>query len=204
MIKNAVFDLGNVMVSFDPVSYAGRLGIPEEKIDPLMRAAVWSKEWSDYDRGVILNKSELLEKETAKNPGLAEELRLFLRNWEELLFDIPESAGLVKKLKGEGYRVFLLSNLSYDGKNYAMRYPFMKEFEGTVFSCDEHKNKPEAGLYKLLLGRYGLLAEETVFFDDYPPNIEGANAVGIHGILFRDAADAEREFRRVASEESSF
>ena len=202
MIRNAVFDLGNVMVSFDPQRYTEEIAIPEEKRQALVRAVVWSKEWSDYDRGLIRDKRELLEKETAAHPELMAEIGRFLLNWEELLTENKESSALVRKLKGEGYRVFLLSNLSYDGKNYAMRYPFMKEFEGTVFSCDEHWNKPEPELYQILLGRYGLKAEETVFFDDSPPNIAGAEAVGIHGILFRNAKEAEEEFRRLADEES--
>ena len=198
MIKNAVFDLGNVMVSFNPRQYAADLDIPEETREDLVHAVVWSKEWSDYDRGLIRNKRELLEKETAAHPELMREIGRFLENWEELLTENRESSALVRKLKAEGYRVFLLSNLSYDGKNYAMCYPFMREFEGTVFSCDEHKNKPEAGLYRVLLDRYDLRAEETVFFDDSPPNVEGANALGIHGILFRNAEEAEKEFRRIA------
>ena len=198
MIKNAVFDLGNVLLSFDPMKHAGKVGIPEDNRESLVRAVIWSKEWSDYDRGVILNKKELLEKETALHPELAPEIGLFLADWEEMLTEIEGSADLVRKLKGEGYRVFLLSNLSYDGKKYAMRCPFMREFEGVVFSCDEHKNKPEAELFRLLLDRYGLKAGETVFFDDHLPNIEGANAVGIHAVLFRNAKDAEAEFRRLA------
>ena len=198
MIKNAVFDLGNVLLSFDPMKHAGKVGIPEDKREDLVRAVIWSKEWSDYDRGVILNKKELLEKEAALHPELAPEIGLFLADWEEMLTEIEGSADLVRKLKGEGYRVFLLSNLSYDGKNYAIRCPFMREFEGVVFSCDEHKNKPEAELFRLLLDRYGLKAGETVFFDDHLPNIEGANAVGIHAVLFRNAKDAEAEFRRLA------
>ena len=198
MVKNAVFDLGNVMVSFNPMKYTADIGIPEEKREALVRAVVWSREWSNYDRGVIRNREELLEKETAAHPELAPEIGRFLANWEELLTEKTESSALLRKLKGEGYRVFLLSNLSYDGKNYAMRYPFMREFEGTVFSCDEHKNKPEPELYQILLDRYGLKAEETAFFDDSQPNIDGANALGIHGILFRNAKEAEEEFRRIA------
>ena len=198
MIKNAVFDLGNVLLSFNPAAYALRIGIPEEKRGALVEAVVRSKEWSDYDRGVIKDKRELCEKVTAKNPGLAPEIACFLRNWEELLTEIPGSAALVKKLKGEGYRVFLLSNLSYDGKNYALRFPFLDEFEGTLFSCDVHRNKPEPEIFHILFDRYGLKAGETVFFDDHPPNIEGAKALGIHAVLFRDAEDAEAEFRRLA------
>lgn len=197
MIKNAVFDLGNVLLSFDPAAYALRIGIPEEKRGALVEAVVRSQEWSDYDRGVIKDKRELCEKLTAKNPGLAPEVARFLQNWEELLTEIPGSAAMVEKLKGEGYRVFLLSNLSYDGKKYALRFPFMEEFEGTLFSCDEHRNKPEPEIFRILFDRYGLKAEETVFFDDHEPNIRGAEALGIHAVLFRNAKDAEEEFRRL-------
>ena len=201
MIKNAVFDLGNVLVSFDPEGYMESLGITGEKRDALLEALIRSKEWSDYDRGVICDKYELASRVGALHPELRREIDLFLADWETLLTPQNDSVLFMKKLKKEGVRVFLLSNLSYDGKRFALHYDFMKEFEGTVFSCDVHRNKPEPEIFHILTGRYGLNPAETIFFDDHAPNVRGAEAVGIRAVLFTDAVSAEEAFRRIASEE---
>lgn len=67
--------------------------------------------------------------------------------------------------------------------------------DGMVVSGEEHVIKPDAAIYRLLMERYGLRAEESVFVDDRQPNIDGAKAVGMGGILFHDAQQLETELK---------
>ena len=73
-----------------------------------------------------------------------------------------------------------------------MKYPFFKKAKGYVVSAYERLVKPQPEIYRLLLDRYGLKADECVFIDDYPVNIDGARAAGMNGIVFRDPESARQ------------
>ena len=108
--------------------------------------------------------------------------------------EYPATAKLKKILRAEGYRLYGLSNWSAETfPQVEATYTFMKDLDGMVISGYEGVQKPDERIYRILLERYNLRPEETVFFDDNIDNVIGAREVGIHAILFRDAEQAERD-----------
>lgn len=111
---------------------------------------------------------------------------------------IPGMESLLKDLKAAGYGVWGLTNWSYETFHFAFdKFPRLKELlDGTVVSGVEKQFKPNAGFYRLALGRFGIAdPASSVFFDDTPRNVEGAKSVGMHAFLFDDATHARRELQ---------
>ena len=103
---------------------------------------------------------------------------------------------LVRKLKSRGYCVYYLSNIPEDVLDFLTERDLKGLFDGGVASCDVHINKPDPKIYKALLDKYSLKAEECVFIDDSAANAEGAQRVGLDAIVFfGDAARLRRELR---------
>lgn len=107
---------------------------------------------------------------------------------------MPGMDDLVRDLKGKGIGVWGLTNWSSETIGLAYdKFPLLHELQDTVVSGVEHKHKPNADIYELALERFGLTASDTAFVDDTARNVEGANAMGIHGIRFHDAAQTRTE-----------
>ena len=104
----------------------------------------------------------------------------------------------LQELKAKGYHVYYLSNFSHKAEvECADALNFLPEMEGGILSYKEHLIKPEPEIYQLLLKRYGLKAEESVFLDDTLKNVEAAEEQGIHGIHFLTKEQAEKELRKL-------
>lgn len=106
----------------------------------------------------------------------------------------PESVDMLRELKANGYKIYGLTNWSAETIGIAFeRFDFFKEFDGIVVSGDEKLLKPDERIYKVLLERYKLKAEECVFMDDNPTNVEAAIRLGIQGIVFDNAAHVKEQ-----------
>lgn len=184
MIRNIVFDLGNVLVDFDPKFYMQSFGFTEQEIQNLFRL-LYEDDWRLYDRGDFASVTDLCEAVCKKHPAYASAFRKILcPEWVQIHTLKEETAWYLSELKARGYRIYLLSNLSKESYDYVSRYPFFALIDGGVYSYQEHICKPDRGIYEVLLARYALRADETVFLDDAKANVEAANRLGIHGILF--------------------
>ena len=190
MIKNVVFDLGRVMVEFDPAAYIGTFGFSEETSEALF-SIVFGPDWNLHDRGDYLRIEDLCSALVQRHPAYAAEIRAVLKgDWVKIHYLKTETADYLKELKARGYRIYILSNLSVESYEYISKYDFFRYVDGGVFSYQENACKPEEKIYRVLLDRYGLTPEETVFLDDNPANIEAALSFGIRGVLFTDIASA--------------
>ena len=215
MIKNVIFDIGNVLLNYDPYSDLLRLGYDRKQAERLMKAIFEDPVWLEIDRGTY-TRAEALDLFAAANPDLAEDARwVFDDAWygrvltpkdgtakdgaaSEFRRPMDDSVSFFKRLKAEGYQLYLLSNFSKEGFEKIWQwYDFLHEAEGMIISSHVGLVKPEPAIYQSLLDRYGLNAEECVFFDDTRRNAEAAEKMGIHGIWFHDAEQAEREFREL-------
>lgn len=184
MIRNIVFDLGNVLVDFDPKFYMQSFGFSEQEIQNLFRL-VYEDDWRLYDRGDYGSVTDLCDAVCKKHPAYASAFRKILcPEWVQIHTLKEETARYLSELKARGYRIYLLSNLSKESYDYVSSYPFFALIDGGVYSYQEHICKPDRGIYEVLLSRYALRADETVFLDDAEANVEAANRLGIHGILF--------------------
>lgn len=188
MIKNIVFDIGNVLIEFHPAEAMRKVGIPEEKIEPLLRASVFNVWWQELDRG-FLPEEEVQNYMIADHPELEKEMKLFFRESRPYLVEpYAYSEEWLKGLKERGYHLYLLSNypVSYFDMHSRDKFTFMPYIDGQIVSGYVRKIKPDPDIYRLLLETYQLKPEECVFMDDRKENIAAASKLGFHTILFQD------------------
>ena len=197
MIKNIVFDLGRVLVEFDPVTYLRGFGYPEELVQRL-HEIVFGRDWYLHDRGDYRTIDDLRAALVEKYPACAAELTAVLRgDWVKIHYLKADTADYMAELKRRGFRIYILSNLSVESYEFIRRYDFFRIPDGGVFSYQERSCKPEEKIYRALLDRYDLVPDETVFLDDNPDNIAEANRLGIHGVLFTDLESAKEETEKL-------
>ena len=193
MIRNLIFDRGNVLIHWDPPRFMERMGLPEEDRALLLTEVFGSVEWIQTDRGT-LSLEDGLEEMCARLPERLHRAarELTLDWWKDNLLPVEGMAELVHELKGLGCNLYLLSNAKLDLHQYFARIPGSECFDGMIVSADWKLLKPQPELYQVLLREYGLKAEECFFTDDLNINIEAAVLVGMSGTVFRGAAGLRR------------
>lgn len=198
MIRNIVFDMGRVMIRFEPDVFMDREGI----MDPGDRKLVLNElfhsvEWAQMDAGT-------LTEETAEPLILARfperlhrQVHNLLFNWPEEHEQVPEIEDLVRRLKEAGYGIYLLSNATAMQHRYWPLYPVSRWFDGKLISWDVRCVKPAHEIYRIFTERFSLKPEECLFVDDAPANVAAAIACGWQGIVFHgDRQDLERKLIR--------
>ena len=202
-IKNVVFDFGGVLLDWNP-RYLYRNYFKTEKEMEYFLSCICTDEWNaEQDRGRPFDEGVRLLVE--RYPDYAEAIRMYRDEWPAMLrSDIPETVDLLYRLKAAGYGIYGLTNWSAETIPVAFdRYSFLHDFDGIVVSGREGLLKPDPRIYALLLERYGLKAEESVFLDDNLRNVEAAREAGWHAFQFRDARLAEEELFRLFGESVS-
>ena len=193
MISNLIFDMGNVLIHWDPPRFMERMGLPEEDRALLLTEVFGSVEWIQTDRGTLSFEDGLKEMCAHLPERLHRAAReLTLDWWKDNLLPVEGMAELVRELKGLGYNIYLLSNAKLDLHQYFDRIPGSECFDGMIVSADWKLLKPQPELYHVLLREYGLKAEECFFTDDLNINIEAAVLVGMSGTVFRGVAGLRR------------
>ena len=200
MIRHLIYDFGAVLVDWDP----RRLYVPyfgdEARADWFLKE-ICPYEWNaQVDAG--RSPKEVTEERVALFPEWEKEIRLYFDRWIDMMGDgIPGMEALVRDYKARGYGAWGLTNWSWETFPLIRdRYPVFGLLDGFVVSGKEKTVKPGPRIYRILLERYGLRAEECIFIDDNPKNTAGAEAVGIRGLVFQDAAQLRRDLDRILSE----
>ncbi len=194
MIKNVIFDLGNVLLSFDPQGYLRTKIDNESKVQELYNEIFLSEEWPMLDRGTV-TEQDAIERIAQRSQGNQELIKLCMANWHDILIPMEENIRVLKDIKANGYKTFILSNfhsLAYE--KVTNRYDFFKLFDGGIISYRENLLKPEKAIYNTLAERYGIKPSESIFVDDTRVNIEGAREVGFETILFDGSINLREEF----------
>ncbi len=196
MIKNIVFDMGNVVIRFDRELFMERLSVPAEDWEMLMREVFLSPEWCMMDRGTLTDEqaSEIMCRRIPER--LHEAVRKLVSFWDRPILEVDGVYALIEELKALGYGVYLLSNASYRQHEYWPRVPASKLFDGTLISCDVKLIKPMPEIYLLMYHKFSLKAHECFFIDDSPVNVEAAAFTGMPGtVFFQDISRLRRELR---------
>ena len=197
MVKNIVFDIGNVLVAFRWREYFAEFGYPQDIYERLCKATAMNTVWNEYDRGVW-TEEEVLQGFIANDPELEPQIRETLSSLKGLLIMYDYTMDWIRELKEKGYGVYYLSNYSWPAyRDCKEELEFIPLMDGGILSYKEHLIKPDAAIYHLLMERYGLKAEECVFLDDNLANVEAAKKLGIHAIQFTTKEEAERELRQL-------
>ena len=195
MIKNIVFDYGNVMIHFDPSYMVGQYVTDREDAALLAKVVFDRLYWDKLDDGSITDE-EIVEDVKKRIPKrLWQVSEQIYYNW---IYNLPEMEGmneLVDHAKNElGARVFLLSNISTYFADHAHEREELKPFEKCIFSAAVGHIKPCADMFEYLCRECGIKPEETLFVDDSAKNIAGAEAFGIKGYLFDGNSEKLRKY----------
>lgn len=197
MIQNIVFDMGQVLIRWNPEDMIREYNLSDEEMKLLNRELFQSVEWIQQDRGVI-TPEQVAQRVCARLPkNLHSPVETLVFGWHKrYLLPMPGMAELVSELHEEGYHLYLLSNASLALREYFVRIPGAEYFEGLLVSAEEKLLKPSHEIYERLYERFGLKPEECWFIDDVPLNIEGAIFTGMGGSIFRgDVTRLRRELR---------
>lgn len=195
MIRNIIFDIGNVLTDFRWRDFLQDKGFDEAMIERISKASVESPLWNEFDRGEW-SEEELLQAFVERDPEIEKELREAYRDIHGMVTPREYAIPWIKKLKENGYRVLFLSNFAKKAEEEcAEALDFLPYTDGGILSYQEKMIKPNPEIYRLLLRRYGLLPEECVFLDDTLKNVETAQAEGMMGILFQTKEQAEEDLR---------
>lgn len=193
-IRNIVFDIGNVVVRWDP-AHIVRQAFDDADPDPAHLLSLFSGNatW------LALNRGELTL--DAARHAYRDQF-----NWSEQRADqffdaifasldlLPGTVSLMSRLSDRGYRLFALTdNVHEIVAHLQSRHSFWPMFEGAAVSAEIGHLKPDPTIYRHLLDTYALVPQETVFFDDIAANVHGAHHVGMHACQFVTADQAERD-----------
>ena len=195
-IKNIIFDFGGVVMDWNPRYFFKDYFNDDEKMEFFLKN-IATDEWNaEQDRGRTL--AEGTEIQVAKFPQWEKELRAYYDNWTTMLrSDIPKNVEVLRKLEHTDYELFGLTNWSAETFPYALEnYDFFKIFDGKiVVSGTEKVIKPVPKIWEVLLERYQIKADESVFIDDNAKNIEVAKALGFITIHITPETDLEKELK---------
>ena len=188
MYKSVIFDIGGVLVDFDPKAYLVDRLCNAEMEEKVYDLTFGSEEWQLLDAGKLSRydgNQRMLEH--ARAEGCAFEVQGVLDDWMHILRPRRRMQELVQKLKAHGYCVYYLSNIPEDVLDLLMNRDMKGLFDGGVASCEVHINKPDPRIYKALLEKYHLKAQESVFIDDRLDNVQAAFRLGFAGIQMKES-----------------
>ena len=196
MIKNVIFDVGRVLVDWNPVPVYRMLGFDEETERVVADATVRSTAWDEYDRSAVSDE-ELLAGFISNAPTYEREIRLL---WDHIGMTVhkhPYTSEWVRNLKAGGYHVYILSNYSrWTYLHTRDELSFVQDTDGALFSFEVGQIKPEPEIYQTLFSRFHLNPKECIFIDDREENITAGEAFGMPGIVFTSYEQAVTELAR--------
>ncbi|MGL5446188.1 MAG: HAD family hydrolase [Rhabdaerophilum sp.] len=196
MLKTLVFDIGQVLLHYDP-DIAYRSLIPDDTARQYFLSEILPPEWNiEQDRGRDWREAEALQ--IALHPEYADLIRAFRANWRKMVpHALPANVAVLEDALAAQIPTYAITNFAADTLAEATEmYPFLGRFHGRVVSAEERLIKPDPAIFHVFLERYGMRAEECLFMDDNAKNIESAAAMGFSVIHVRPETDLRAEVRR--------
>jgi glucose-1-phosphatase len=185
--KNIIFDLGNVLLEWNPQRFLKELELPTH-----FKEIFQSLLWATHDGG-LLTREELI----AKLPGHYDK-EIFASCLEKIasfLTPIPEMIEMLHEVRKD-YRVYILSNMPKELHHELKQlHDFFNYFDGQVYSYEVKAIKPQPQIYQALLSSYQLKSHESVFIDDLEGNVRAAKELGIEGIVCKNPAQVRAELQ---------
>ena len=199
MINTIVFDLGGVLIDWNPkYVFLKEFRGDREKMNWFFEN-ICTSEWNEQqDAGYSLEQATL--ERIALFPEHERLIRMYYGEWEQMLgYELTGTVEILKKLhQSTDYSIYALTNWSGETFPVALqKFHFLSWFEGIVVSGDEKLVKPDPAIYKLLLERYGLDATTCVFIDDRADNVQAAVDLGFKGIPFSNGQQLHKELQNL-------
>jgi len=184
---NFIFDVGNVLVDYEPLTYLRGLFSDEAVVEKMYATTFKSPEWLKMDEG-LLTHDEAVELFCAREPEFKSEICQVMERVNEMFTPKLETIKLLPSIKELGHGIYYLSNIHKEIRDYLLEnHDYFEMFDGGVFSCDINSIKPSPKIYRHLLNTYQLDPADSIFFDDMEQNVAAAEKEGIKGVLFATA-----------------
>lgn len=201
MIKNIVFDLGNVLVSFDPYPYFLNIFHDQELVNRICQHIFCDDAWTSYDAGLVTIQ-DLNIYYRQKYPEEEQEIEYVLEHWTAFMKGMDESIAYLCNLKNRGYHIYLLSNINEDSAIYLkQRLAIFDKIDGAILSYEHKIVKPDPKIYQILFDTYHLDPKTCVFLDDREENITVARQLHMKGIVFTNPTEAFQELEEIVKKE---
>ena len=197
MPKTIVFDLGGVLVDWNPRYVYRQLFDDETEMEAFL-AQVCTPEWNvAQDAGRTI--AEAVAEATSRHPGKAALIRVYYERFDEMMAGpIDGTVDILARLHQQQTPCYALTNWSAETFPLARnRFEFMGWFRDIVVSGEEKLIKPDPAIYRLLLERFALEPQDTVFIDDSPRNVQAAAELGLHAIHFTSPSALNDELARL-------
>jgi len=199
MIKNIVFDLGGVLIDWNPeYVFLKEFRGDREKMNWFFNTICTSSWNEEQDAGYSIEKAT--NERVAMFPKHERLIRMYYGEWEQMLgFEHTETVEILRRLHdSKEHSIYSLTNWSNETFPVALKkFSFLSWFKGILVSGDVGLKKPDPEIYKLLLDRYGLEANTCVFIDDRTENVKAASALGFSGIVFKNHTQLSKDLKKL-------
>jgi putative hydrolase of the HAD superfamily len=196
-VRNVIFDLGGVVLDWNPDHIVSRFESAAEMRASLKDALFGHADWRLFDRGT-LSEPDLIQRLESRLGKSRQAVTAILDAVRDSLVEKPETVKLLRALQEQGTPLYCLSNMPTSVyAHLRKRHSFWDAFSGIVISGEVQMMKPEPDVFMHLLAAFKLRPQECVFIDDVLANIESAKQVGLHTVWFKDAAQCRRELEQL-------
>jgi putative hydrolase of the HAD superfamily len=199
MIRNIVFDLGNVLISFRPSEYLDTKEYSDERKATILKDIFLAEEWLKLDNGDI-TLPEAIESINERSSLTKEEIAHIFNLRTDLMIPLDQNVNLLPELKKRGYRLYYLSNFPIDiFHEIKSGYYFFNYFDGGIISAEVRFSKPHKRIYEILLEKYSLVPHESLFIDDLEINVKAARLIGMNGLVTHGSREISKEVKSALS-----
>ena len=182
MIKNIIFDVGDVLLEYRWKDMLKDYGLPDDEAYKVGNLMFNDNLWHEFDLA-NMTRDEIVGQYLKNYPDYAKVMQWFMTHGELMHVKREDVWEKAQKLKEKGYGIYILSNYSQElFEKHTKDAPFISLADGVVVSYQIHITKPDEKIYRYLLDKYNLKAEECIFFDDREENTEGARKLGINAV----------------------
>ena len=186
MLKNIIFDIGGIILEWGNKPIQKLLNKSDEKVNKISKIIYGDKRFKSCILG-NLSQVEYMKQLINENPEYSDDIYKILSEeyQEKVLPVIKENLEKIIELKNKGYKIYFLSNITDVSYNYLEnRLKILDLIDGGVYSFKEHTKKPDKEIFDILIKRYNLNKEKTIFFDDSEKNVKAGNEYGIKSYVF--------------------
>jgi 2-haloacid dehalogenase len=197
-ITAVVFDLGGVLIDWNPRYLYRKLFGGDDAAMERFLTEVWTTEWNarhDAGRPFAEGVAELI----TAHPDQAELITIYTQRWAETLAGSFEgTVAILTELRQAGFRTYALSNWSAETFPIALaRFPFLDEMDGILISGEVKLAKPDPAIFRELMARFDLTPQTTVYIDDWDRNVAAAESLGMIAVRFVDAEQLRSDLRQI-------
>lgn len=186
MIKNIIFDMGNVLLTYNPDVPLKLYCQTKEERTVIKQELFDGPEWVQGDLGNITNEGKYESVKARIPQHMHESLKKCIYGWQVCIKPVSGAFEFCEYAKQKGYRIYVLSNASDEFYDYFPKFLPFDYFDGIVISSDVHAVKPDVRIYRHILDAYQLVPDECLFIDDMEKNAEGAGFAGMKSTVFRN------------------